>query len=181
MNEKFIKDFEYFKELVNDKEFKKTLQKYSWLSFFINSMLLLFLLSFFSLFNNNDIYLISSLIIISLIALFKYLKRYELINKKIKLKESYKVYSRYNNFKNSIYKGSLLELFNERDEIQNYAIAKYKEDIILNYEKYNGISGFLAIKLIYFISNEEEINKFKMNKKTENYIKEIKNIVCLDN
>lgn len=178
MNEKFIKDFEYFKELINNKEFEKTLQKYSWLSFFINSMLLLLPLSFFSLVNNVDIYLICSLIIISLIAFFKYFKKYELINKKIKLKESYKVYSRYNNFKNSIYKGSLLELFNERDEIINYAITKYQEDIISNYEKYNGISGFLAIKLIYFISDEEEINKLKMNKKRENYIKEIKNIVC---
>lgn len=178
MNEKFKEDFEYFKELINNKEFDKTLKKYSWLNFTINSMFFLFLLAIYDLYqkNNNDIFIICFFIIISCLALFKFLNKYELVDNKIKLKDSYKIYLRYNYFKNSIYEGSLLELFNKRDEILNYAITKHKEYIILNYKKYAGISGNLVMTLLYFISNEENINILNVNKKVENYINEIENI-----
>ena len=54
MNEKFKEDFEYFKELINNKEFDKTLKKYSWLNFTINSMFLLFLLAIYDLYQKNN-------------------------------------------------------------------------------------------------------------------------------
>lgn len=180
MNEKFKEDFLYFKELLNTKDFKDIIKKYSWLTFVINSMSILCIVSSVAFLNqkddNNDIYLICSFIIIGFFALCKYFKRYELINNKLKIKESYKVYLRYNKFNNSIYNGSLFDLFEERNEILDSAIIKNKESIVSNYKIYNGITGSLVIVLLSLINNEEYIDKVKKTKKVENYINEIENI-----